>query len=103
MINSIRNDCCINVYGFIHKSKLEIDDSKQVLEKEKVFKNFIDEKKMNFLTKCIQTEPASTSTGVSYLIQAAGMAGLEPNTILTSFPEGYREDKKKAKRFFDII
>jgi hypothetical protein len=31
------------------------------------------------------------------------MAGLEPNTILTAFPEGYREDKKKAKRFYEII
>jgi hypothetical protein len=103
LVDSIKSDSCVNVYGFTHQAKLELENAKYVSDKERYLKLYFDEKKMNFLMKCIQTEPESTSSGISYLIQSAGMAGLEPNTILTAFPEGYHEETRKAKRFFEIL
>jgi hypothetical protein len=92
LVDSIKSDCCVNVYGFIHKATLDAQNQKDLNSKEKFLKNYFDEQKITFLTKCIQLEPGSSSLGISYLIQASGMAGLEPNTIVTPFPEGYRED-----------
>ncbi len=63
--------------------------------------DFINEKKFGFLTKVIQSE--TLLTGTKFLIQGTGLGGLEPNVIVTGFPEKYREEPKIAENFTEIV
>ncbi len=37
------------------------------------------------------------------MIQGTGLGGLEPNVIVASFPEKYREQPKIAENFTEIV
>lgn len=38
-----------------------------------------------------------------YLMQSSGLGGLEPNTILLSWPNSWEHDELKSERFLNLI
>ena len=102
-VDNIKSDTCSNIYGYLHRGKFEIEDLTAISQREEAVKQYFDDKKYIFLTKCVQIEHSINRSGIQYLIQSAGMGGLEPNTLITGFPENYRDDPAKSQKFYDII
>ena len=44
-----------------------------------------------------------SSTGVSFLLQASGLGGLTPNTVLLSWPEQWEHDHMAIDKFVNMI
>jgi len=46
---------------------------------------------------------SNVEQGMIYLIQSAGLGGLEPNTVLLAWPNSWKEDPFKQERFFNLV
>lgn len=57
--------------------------------------------KYNVFTKVIVSQ--NIENGMVYLIQSSGLGGLEPNTILLSYPSSWENDQLKSNRFMNLI
>ncbi len=44
-----------------------------------------------------------TEQGLNFLIQGSGLGGLNPNTVLLSWPSEWEHDENKINRFVHII
>ena len=77
------------------------DAYEEAAEKEKELDAFTKRNKYNVFSKVIVSK--NIEDGMLYLIQASGLGGLEPNTILLSWPSQWEDDHLKTQRFFNLI
>jgi hypothetical protein len=61
----------------------------------------LSKNKLHVFSKVVLTN--DIENGLIYLIQSAGLGGLEPNTVLLSWPEEWEYDLLKIRRFVHII
>jgi Solute carrier family 12 len=69
--------------------------------KEASLDGFMKRNKYNVFTKVIVSQ--NIENGMVYLIQSSGLGGLEPNTVLLSYPNQWENDELKATRFVNLI
>ena len=66
---------------------------KEAAEKERELDLFTKKNKYNVFSKVLVSQ--NIESGMVYLIQCSGLGGLEPNTILLSWPTNWEDDSLK--------
>jgi potassium/chloride transporter 4/5/6 len=70
-------------------------------KKESDLDAFMKRNKYNVFSKVIVSQ--NIENGMVYLIQSSGLGGLEPNTIVLSWPNQFENDELKSSRFINLI
>lgn len=70
-------------------------------KKEKQLDEYLTKNKLHVFSKVVLSNDVENS--LIYLIQSSGLGGLEPNTVLLSWPDEWEYDMLKIRRFVHII
>lgn len=101
LLNQLRKGTGLAIYGCVVRGEYSENSFKEAKKKEKQLDEYLSKNKLHVFSKVILTN--DVENGLIYLIQASGLGGLEPNTVLLSWPEEWEHDLLKIRRFVHII
>ncbi len=100
-MHMMKKNTGLAIYGACFPGRMSEDTLRVVRQvEERLYKKFTEERR-RVMTKLILGD--QENSGDSFLVQASGMGGLEPNTVLVSWPENWRENAKSGERFLNIL
>ena len=80
----MRKGTGLAIYGCVVKGDYTSNCYDEVRKKESELDAFMKRNKYNVFSKVIVSQ--NIENGMVYLIQSSGLGGLEPNTVLLSWP-----------------
>ncbi|XP_076261181.1 solute carrier family 12 member kcc isoform X1 [Rhynchophorus ferrugineus] len=83
---------CASVFGGDYT-----EGAAQAIEAKKTLQNLMEQERVKGFAEVLMTK--SVSEGLCNFIQTAGLGGLKPNTIILSWPYGWREDAEEEQCF----
>jgi potassium/chloride transporter 4/5/6 len=101
LLNQLRKGTGLAIYGCVVRGEYNEKAFKEAKKKEKQLDDYLSKNKLHVFSKVVLTN--DVENGLLYLIQSSGLGGLEPNTVLLSWPEEWEHDFLKIKRFVHII
>lgn len=101
LLNQLRKGTGLAIYGCVVRGEYNENSFKEAKKKEKQLDEYLSKNKLHVFSKVVLTN--DVENGLIYLIQASGLGGLEPNTVLLSWPEEWEYDMLKIRRFVHII
>lgn len=101
LLNQLRKGTGLAIYGCIVRGEFNEKSFKEAKKKEKQLDDFLNKHKYHVFSKVVLT--SDVENGLLFLIQSSGLGGLEPNTVLLSWPEEWEHDLMKINRFVHII
>jgi potassium/chloride transporter 4/5/6 len=101
LLNQLRKGTGLAIYGCVVRGEYNEKSFKEAKKKEKQLDDYLSKNKLHVFSKVVLTN--DVENGLLYLIQSSGLGGLEPNTVLLSWPEEWEHDLLKIKRFVHII
>ena len=100
-MHMMKKNTGLAIYGACFPGKLSEDRLKVVARvEERLYKRFTAERR-RVITKIYLGEQEDSSD--SFLVQASGIGGLEPNTVLMNWPEQWEKDPDQGERFLNIM
>lgn len=100
-IRSIRNDICITIFGDLELSTFDKTDFHVQREIKTWFDDFCNINHFQMMRKVIQT--TNFTQGMQFLVQGAGLGGMEPNCLFLGYPEVEKYKQENAAYFMETI
>lgn len=101
LLNQLRKGTGLAIYGCVVKGEYNEETFKIAKMKEKQLDEYFSKKKLHVFSKVVLTN--DTENANMYLIQSSGLGGLEPNTVILSWPEEWEYDLLKINKFVHVI
>ena len=97
----MRKGTGLAIYGCVIKGEYTADAYEEARKKESELDAFMKRNKYNVFSKVVVSQ--HIENGMVHLIQSSGLGGLEPNTIVLSWPKQFDHDELKSTRFVNLI
>jgi len=101
LLHQLRKGTGLAIYGCVVKGDYTTEAYAEARKQESFLDAFLKQHKYNVFTKVIVSQ--NIENGMIYLIQSAGLGGLEPNTLLLAWPSQWENDDLKTQRFVNLI
>lgn len=101
LLNQLRKGTGLAIYGCVVRGEYNEKSFREAKKKEKQLDEYLSKNKLHVFSKVVLSNDVENS--LIYLIQSSGLGGLEPNTVLLSWPEEWEHDHLKTKRFVHTI
>ncbi len=101
LLHQLRKGTGLAIYGCVIKGDYSPVSYEEARKKESELDVFMKKNKYNVFSKVVVSQ--NIENGMVYLIQSSGLGGLEPNTILLSWPNQWENDELKSTRFVNLI
>ena len=101
LLNQLRKGTGLAIYGCVVRGEYNDKSFKDAKKKEKQLDDYLKKNNCHVFSKVVLSHDVESA--LIYLIQSSGLGGLEPNTMLLSWPEEWEHDEVKIRRFVHII
>lgn len=101
LLKQLRKGTGLAIYGTVVQGEPSEEEFRQAREKEKTLDGFLKKNKLQVFSKVLLS--SDVENGLTYLIQGSGLGGLNPNTVLLSWPTEWQHDENKINRFVHVV